>query len=131
MQSHIKLVLLLGFYEALLRLVNQPVAKEVRCLDLQFHLEAFTWKLVSNTIVYFHTLKSVHLLLSHLSSLLPFLKTIKKKTAGTSHKKFSQRKTSACRDATLKNQPNKMRTTSHCHKTFGLGDSVSTYHLLL
>ena len=28
-----------------------------------------------------------------------------------SHKKVFQRKTSACRDGTLKNQPNKMRTT--------------------
>ena len=40
-----------------------------------------------------------------------YLKTIPKKTAGTSHKKLFQRKTSTCRDGTLKNQPNKMGTT--------------------
>ena len=34
----------------------------------------------------------------------------------TSHKKVFQRKTSACRDGTLKNQPNKMGTTpQHIH----------------
>ena len=43
MQSHIKLMcFVLGFYEALLGLV----AKEVRCLDLQFHLEAFEFMMI-------------------------------------------------------------------------------------
>ena len=72
---------------------------------------------VNNTIVYFHTLQSVHLLLSHLPSLLPFLKTIpKKKQQEKGLKKVFQRKTSACRDETLKNQPNKMQTTpQHIH----------------
>ena len=47
MQSHIKLMcFVLGFYEALLGLLNQPVAKEVRCLDLQFHLEAFEFMII-------------------------------------------------------------------------------------
>ena len=35
----------------------------------------------------------------------------KKSAAGTSHKKVFQMKTSACRDGTLKNQPNKMGMT--------------------
>ena len=39
------------------------------------------------------------------------LTTSIKKAAGTSHKKVFQMKTSACRDGTLKNQPNKMGTT--------------------
>ena len=71
---------------------------------------------MNNTIVYFHILKSVHLPLPT-SLLSPFLKNnSKKKTAGTSHKKVFQRKTSACKDGTLKNQPNKMRTTpQHIH----------------
>ena len=52
--------------------------------------------------------------LSYLSSLLLFLK--KKKTVGTSHKKVFRMKTSACRDGTLKNKPNKMGTTpQHIH----------------
>ena len=54
----------LGFYEALLGLLNRPIAKEVRCLGLQFHFEAFEFIslfFVNNTIVYFHTLQSVHL----------------------------------------------------------------------
>ena len=81
---------------------------------------------MNNTILYFHTLQTVHLplaFLSHLSSLLPFLKTIPKtkqkknsRTVGTSHKKVFKRKTSTCRDETLKNQPNKMGTTpQHIH----------------
>ena len=63
MQSHIKLMcFVLGFYEALLGLLNS-VKKEVRCLDLQFHLEAFEFDslfFVNNTILYFHTLQTVH-----------------------------------------------------------------------
>ena len=39
------------------------------------------------------------------------LKKTIKKAAGTSHKKVFRGKTSACRDGTLKNQPNKMGTT--------------------
>ena len=39
------------------------------------------------------------------------LTTSIKKAAGTSHKKVFQMKTSACRDGTFKNQPNKMGTT--------------------
>ena len=49
MQSHIKLMcFVLGFYEALalLGLLNWSVAKEVRCLDLQFHLEAFEFMMI-------------------------------------------------------------------------------------
>ena len=39
-----------------------------------------------------------------------------KKTAGTSHKKGFQMKTTICRDEMLKNQPNKMGTTpQHIH----------------
>ena len=42
MQSHIKFMcFVLVFYEAMLGLLNWPVDKEVQCLDLQFHLEAF------------------------------------------------------------------------------------------
>ena len=72
---------------------------------------------MNNTIVYFHTLQSVHLPLSPpLFSLTISKNNSKKKTAGTSHKKVFQRKTSACRDGTLKNQPNKMQTTpQHIH----------------
>ena len=59
-----------------------------------------------------HTLQTMHLSLACLSSLLLLLKNHKqKKAAGTSHKKVFQMKTSACRDGTLKNQPNKMGTT--------------------
>ena len=68
------------------------------------------------TILYFHTLQSVHLLLS--PPLLPFLKTIPpppKKSTNKSKKVFRM-KTSTCRDGTLKNQPNKMGTTpQHIH----------------
>ena len=40
----------------------------------------------------------------------------RKKTAGTSHKKAFLMKTNACRDGTLKNQPNKVGTTpQHMH----------------
>ena len=60
-----------------------------------------------------HTLQTMHLSLACLSSLLLHLKNHKqkKKAAGTSHKKVFRMKTSACRDGTLKNQPNKMGTT--------------------
>ena len=75
---------------------------------------------MNNTVLCFHTLEIMHLplaFLTHLSSLLLFLKPIKiKKTAGTGQKKVFQMKTSACRDETLKNQPNKMGTTpQHIH----------------
>ena len=75
---------------------------------------------MNNTVLRLHTLQTMNLplaLLSHLSSLSPLLKTIKqKKTAGTSHKKVFQMKIGACRDETLKNQPNKMGTTlQHIH----------------
>ena len=91
MQSDIKLMcFVLGFYEALLGLLN-PVDKEVRCLDLQFHLEAFDDSLffVNNTILYFHTLQSVHLLLS---PPLFFLTISKKKSHKQVTKKFSKGK---------------------------------------
>ena len=110
---------------------------------------------MDNTILYFHTLQTVHLplaFLSHLSSLLPFL-TIKRHilltrdsdtttpNAGaqykfvipvfckqsyceayvgyriTSHKKVFRIKASACRDGTLKNQPNKTGMTPQCIHT--------------
>ena len=58
-----------------------------------------------------HTLQTMHLPLACLSYLLLLLKSNEKKAAGTSHKKVFQMKTSACRDGTLKNQPNKMGTT--------------------
>ena len=55
------------------------------------------------------------MLSDHASSpCLPFPPSLllkKNKTAGTSHKKVFRMKTSACRDGTLKNQPNKMGTT--------------------
>ena len=65
---------------------------------------------MNNTVLCFHTLQTMHLPLASLSSLLLFLKNNKKTTAGTSHKKVFRMKTSACRDGTLKNQPNKMGT---------------------
>ena len=47
MQSYIKLMcFVLGFYEALLGLLDRPVAKEVQSLDLQFHLEAFEFMMI-------------------------------------------------------------------------------------
>ena len=59
-----------------------------------------------------HTLHTMHLSLACLSSPLLLLKNHEqKKAAGTSHKKVFRMKTSACRDGTLKNQPNKMGTT--------------------
>ena len=70
---------------------------------------------MNNTVLCFHTLEIMHLpltFLTHLSSLLLFLKTNKKQTAGTSHKKVFQMKT---RDETLKNQLNKMERH---HNTF-------------
>ena len=68
-----------------------------------------------NTILYFHTLQSVHLS-PPLFSLTISKNNSKKKQAQTSHKKVFQRKTSACRNGTLKNQPNKMGTTpQHIH----------------
>ena len=36
----------LGFYKVLLGLLNWPVAKEVRSLDLQFYLEAFEFMMI-------------------------------------------------------------------------------------
>ena len=64
---------------------------------------------MNNTVLHvcIRTMHLPHTFLSHLSSLLLFLKN----TAGTSHKKVFRMKTSACRDGTLKNQPNKMGTT--------------------
>ena len=51
----------------------------------------------------------MHLPLACLSSLLLFKKKENNtKAAGASHKKVFQMKTSACRDGTLKNQPNKI-----------------------
>ena len=53
----------------------------------------------------------------------------KKKTAGTSHKKVFQGKTSACRDGTLKNQPNKMgMTPQHIHTIPTSCDILPTMH---
>ena len=47
MESHIKLMcFVFGFYKALLGLLNRPEAKEVRSLDLQFHLEAFEFMII-------------------------------------------------------------------------------------
>ena len=85
-------------------------------MNLQFHLESFEFMMilcffVNNTVLCFHTLQIMHLPLACLSSLLLFLKNNKRKAAGTSHKKVLQMKTSACRDGTLKNQPNKIGTT--------------------
>ena len=119
MQSHIKLMcFVLGFYEALLGLLN-PVNKEVRCLDLQFHLEAFEFMMILCSLQFYTFILYRVCIFSfpHLSSLLPFLKTIPKKKRSTNKsKKVFQRKTSTCRDGTLKNQPNKMGTTpQHIH----------------
>ena len=51
MQSHIKLMCFaLGIYEALIGLLNWPVAKQVRCLDLQFHLEAFELMMILGSL---------------------------------------------------------------------------------
>ena len=118
MQSHIKLMcFVLGFYEALLGLLN-PVNKEVRYLDLQFHLEAFEFMMILCSLQFYTFILYRVCIFSfpHLSSLLPFLKTIPKKKGTNKSKKVFQRKTSACRDGTLKNQPNKMGTTpQHIH----------------
>ena len=96
----------LGFYEALLGLLN-PV---------EFHLEAFEFMMIvlcehSSMLSYF----TDHASSPCLPSPPPFSLTIsiEKKAAGTSHKKVFRMKTSACRDGTLKNQPNKMGTTPH------------------
>ena len=65
------------------------------------------------------TLQTMPLLLglpSHLSSPLPFL-LWQKKPAGASHQKVFVRKTSACKDGTLKNQPNKMGITQQFFQT--------------
>ena len=72
---------------------------------------------MNNTILYFHNLPSVHLLFSPpLFSLTISKNNSNKKKAQTSHKKVFQRKTSTCRDGTLKNHPNKMGTTpQHIH----------------
>ena len=90
MQSHIKLMcFVLGFYEALLGLLN-PINKEVQCLDLQFHLEAFEFMIILCSLQFYTSiLYRVCIFSPHLSSLLPFLKT---KIAQTSHKKFSKGK---------------------------------------
>ena len=40
----------LGFNEALLGLLNWPIAKEVRCLDLQFHLESFELMMILRSL---------------------------------------------------------------------------------
>ena len=73
---------------------------------------------VNNTVLCLHTSQTMHLpltFLPHLSSLLPLLKT-----AGISHKKVFRVKTSACRNETLKNHPNKW-TTRAVHNFFHLG----------
>ena len=96
MQSHIKLMcFVLGFYEALLGLLN-PVNKEVRWLDLQFHLETFEFMMILCSLQ-FHTfilyMQSVHLLLSPPLFSLTISKTnSKKKEAQTSLKKVSEGK---------------------------------------
>ena len=95
MQSHIKLMcFVLGFYEALLGLLN-PVNKELRCLDLQFHLEAFEFMMILCSLQFYTFILYRVCIFSfpHLSSLLPFLKTIpEKKESQTSPKKFSKGK---------------------------------------
>ena len=63
---------------------------------------------------------------THLFSLLLFKKKKKKKkkTAGTSHKEVFQMKTSACKDGTLKNKPNKMHNRklfTHSLNEHGVG----------
>ena len=49
-----------------------PIDKEVRCMDLQFHLEAFEFMMILSFV---NKKLTMHLPLglSHLSSLLPFL----------------------------------------------------------
>ena len=93
MQSQIKLMcFLFGFYEALLGLLN-PVNKEVQYLDLQFHLETFEFMMIYCSLQFYtFVLYRVCISFPHLSSLLPFLKTIPKKKAQTSPKKFSKGK---------------------------------------
>ena len=98
MQSYIKLMcFVLGFYEALLGLLDRPVAKEVQSLDLHFHLEAFEFMMIfflceqHNCILpHFKECASSPF---HLSSLLPFLRNnSKKKQQEQVTKKFSKGK---------------------------------------
>ena len=72
---------------------------------------------MNNTVLCFHTLQTMHLPLAFFSHLSSLLLIFLKKTI-TSHKKVFRKKTSACRDGTLKNQPNKMgMTPQHIHTT--------------
>ena len=71
---------------------------------------------MNNTILYFHNLQSVHLLSPPLFSLTISKNNSEKKRSTNKSQKVFQRKTSTCRDGTLKNQPNKMGTTpQHIH----------------
>ena len=94
MQSLIKLMCFaLGFYEALLGLLNPP-DEEVWCLDWQFHFKAFEFMTILSSF-YYHTVHTMHLPLglpSHVTSLLPFLKsnTKNKKHQEQVTKKFSE-----------------------------------------
>ena len=99
----------LGFYEALLRLLK-PTDKQVWYLDLQFHLEALVFMTIFSSLrtnkFYTTILYSPYIFPSAsppTSSLLPFLQ--KKNSKNKSQKIFWMTR-SACRDGTLKNQPN-------------------------
>ena len=97
MQSLIKLMCFaLGFYEAFLGVLNPP-DKEVWCLNLQFHLEAFDFMTILSSLwtMYYHTVHTMHLPLGlpfHVSSLLPFLINYQKKKKQQEQvtKKFSE-----------------------------------------
>ena len=113
----------LGFYEALLGLLNL-VNKEVWCLDLQFHLEAFEFTMIPCSLwtTQFHTFILYRLYFFPLPSFPTFLlsyhfsKQFKKKQQEQVPKNVFRMETSACRDGTVKNQPNKKGTTpQHIH----------------
>ena len=90
--------------------------------NLQFHLEAFEFMMIACCE---HQSSMLSYFTDHASSPRPPLRPLfsltiskkqLKKTTGTSHKKVFRMKTSACRDGTLKNQPNKMGATlQHIH----------------
>ena len=108
----------LGFYEALLGLLNL-INKEVWCLDLQFHLEAFEFTMILCSLwtTQFYTFILYRLYFFPLPSFPTFLlsyhfsKQFKKKAAGTSHKQVSEWKQAHVGMVPSKNQPNKMGTT--------------------
>ena len=84
-----------------------PIDKEVWCMDLQFHLEAFQFMMIY--------VKKIDLASSPRPPLPPFFsltipkqqyKKKEKKQQEQVTKSFYWRKTSACRIGTLKKQPN-------------------------